>query len=332
MNLGRLEKITDLRDVWKTEAQDFTPWLAQEGNLAQLGETINLDLELEAVEKDVGPFRADILCQDTDDGSLVLVENQVERTDHTHLGQLLTYAAGLNTVTIVWIAKKFTDEHRATLDWLNEITGEKINFFGLEIELWRIGDSAIAPKFNVVSKPNDWTKGKGSSSSVLKDAELSPTKTLQFDFWKSFREYVLENSALLRPRKANPCHWLNFGIGTSKAHISALLNTQDKLISVCLNIHCRDDRIAIFNLLEKDKEAIEQELGSSLLWEEKPEKKSSTIIIRNPKLDPNNRNTWGQQHQWMLEQLEKFREVFGSRIRKIDVGDWQPEDIESDEE
>ena len=332
MNLGRLEKITDLRDVWKTEAQDFTPWLAGEENLALLGETINLDLELEAVEKDVGPFRADILCRETDGNSLVLVENQVERTDHTHLGQLLTYAAGLKTVTIVWIAKRFTDEHRAALDWLNEITGEEVNFFGLEIELWRIGQSNIAPKFNVVSKPNEWTKGKGGSSAVLKDTELTPTKILQFDFWKSFRDYVLENSTLLRPRKANPQHWLNFGIGTSKAHVSALLNTQNKLISVSLKIRGGDDRIAIFNLLKEDKEAIEQELGSSLLWEEKPEMKSSTILVHNTEMDPNKRNTWEEQQQWLLEQLEKFREIFGSRIRKMDVGDWQPEDIETDDE
>lgn len=332
MNLGRLEKITDLRDVWKTEAQDFTPWLAGEENLALLGETINLELELEAVEKDVGPFRADILCRETDGNSLVLVENQVERTDHTHLGQLLTYAAGLNTVTIVWIAKHFTDEHRAALDWLNEITGEEVNFFGLEIELWRIGQSNIAPKFNVVSKPNEWTKGKGGSSAVLKDTELTPTKILQFDFWKSFSDYVAENSAVFRPRKVNPCHWLNFSIGTSKAHISGLLNTQNKLISVSLKIHSSHDRIAIFNLLEKDKETIEEEMGSPLLWEEKPEKKSSTIILRNTEMDPNNRKNWNEQQEWMLEQLEKFRKVFGTRIRKMDVGDWEPEDIEIDDE
>ena len=114
MKLGRLKKV-DLREVWKTEAQHFTPWLANEENLALLGDTIGLDLECEAVEKNVGPFRADILCKDTANDSWVLIENQVERTDHTHLGQLLTYAAGLKTVTIVWIAQRFTDEHRAAL-------------------------------------------------------------------------------------------------------------------------------------------------------------------------------------------------------------------------
>jgi hypothetical protein len=331
MNLGRLEKITDLREIWKTEAQDFTPWLAKEVNLSLLGETINLELELEAVEKDVGPFRADILCRDTADNSLVLVENQVERTDHTHLGQLLTYAAGLNTVTIVWIAKRFTDEHRATLDWLNEITGDKINFFGLEIELWKIGGSAIAPHFNIVSKPNDWTKGKSANSASLVSKDLTPTQQLKLDYWKSFRSYISEHSTILNPNRASADHWMSFGIGTSKAHMSALLNTQQDLISVGLNIDKFEERLAIFHLLEKEREIIERELGSKLDWEEKPDKKSSYIFMRNQNMNPNNRDSWQGQHEWMLKGLENFREVFGARIKSMDVGDWEPEEIDADE-
>ncbi|MCC7111052.1 MAG: DUF4268 domain-containing protein, partial [Deltaproteobacteria bacterium] len=150
--LGRLERVS-LRDIWKTEAMDFTPWLAQRENMALLGEAIGLDLEVEAQEKEVGPFRADILCKETGSDSWVLIENQLERTDHAHLGQLLTYAAGLEAVSVVWIAERFTDEHRAALDWLNEIANEKLRCFGLEIELFRIGDSPVAPKFNVVSQP-----------------------------------------------------------------------------------------------------------------------------------------------------------------------------------
>ncbi|MCA3441408.1 MAG: DUF4268 domain-containing protein, partial [Rhodobacter sp.] len=149
--LGRLKKV-DLRDIWQSEAMDFTPWLARVDNLALLGETLSIDLELEAVERNVGPFRADILCKDIQNGSWVLVENQLERTDHTHLGQLITYAAGLDAVTIVWIAAKIAEEHRAACDWLNQITTENVRFFALEVELWRISDSPAAPKFNVVSK------------------------------------------------------------------------------------------------------------------------------------------------------------------------------------
>lgn len=132
--LERLEKI-DLRSYWEREDIDFTPWLAEAENIQLLGDTVGLELEIEAQEKEVGPFRADILCKDTANDHWVLIENQLERTDHIHLGQLLTYAAGLNAVTIIWIAARFTDEHRATLDWLNEITNEDFTFFGLEIEL-----------------------------------------------------------------------------------------------------------------------------------------------------------------------------------------------------
>lgn len=157
MNLGRLQKV-NLREVWLSEAGNFTPWLAQEENLSLLGEAIGIELELESQETGVGPFRADILCKDTATDNWVLIENQLERTDHTHLGQLITYAAGLNAVTVVWIAERFTEEHRAALDWLNERTDEHINVFGLEIELWRIGDSPVAPKFNIISQPNDWSR------------------------------------------------------------------------------------------------------------------------------------------------------------------------------
>ena len=209
MKLGRLEKI-DLRDVWKPKHRT-SPLCWQEENLALLGETINL-IRTEAEQ--AGLFRADILCRETDGNSLMLVENQVERMDHTHLGQLLTYAAGLNTVTIVWIAKRFTDEHRVSLDWLNEITGEEVNFFGLG-ELWRIGQSNIAPKFNMVSKLTNGPKGKAVVL-LSKDTDLTLAKILQLEYWNAFRDYVLEHSTVMSA-KAWPCHWMNFGIGKSKS-------------------------------------------------------------------------------------------------------------------
>ena len=170
--LGRLERV-NLREAWESEPQDFTPWLAQSENLAVLSETLGMELATEGTEQGVGPFRADILCRDTQDDSLVLIENQLERTDHNHLGQLLTYAAGLQTVTIIWVAATFTDEHRAAVDWLNEITDERFRFFGLEIELWRIGDSVAAPKFNVVAKPNEWTRFVGKATRPLRFADLT---------------------------------------------------------------------------------------------------------------------------------------------------------------
>ena len=202
-NLGRLERVS-LRNVWLTEAADFTPWLAQGDNLKLLGETIGIELQCEGQEKEVGPFRADILCKDTATDNWVLIENQLERTDHTHLGQLLTYAAGLDAVTIVWITQRFTEEHRAALDWLNEKTQEGINFFGLEVELWRIGDSRIAPKFNIVSKPNEWTRTVRDGAS----GEMTEAKRIQLNFWTAFKAFMDERGGL-PCTSPKPQSWLN---------------------------------------------------------------------------------------------------------------------------
>lgn len=156
--IGQMIRV-DLRDAWANEALDFTPWLAE--NIHILGNAIGLTLEVQAQEQMVGNFRADIVALDVVSGSSVLIENQIEKTDHSHLGQLITYASGLRTPAIVWIAREFTQEHRAALDWLNEISynaGGSAQFFGLEIELWRIETSGLACKLNVVASPNAWKR------------------------------------------------------------------------------------------------------------------------------------------------------------------------------
>ncbi len=173
--LSKLERV-NVRQAWVHEAHGFTPWLAQEENLQLLARTLQLSLTLEAQEQHIGTFKADILAKDTCTGQWVLIENQLERTDHSHLGQLITYASGIKACTIIWIAESFTNEHRAALDWLNENTGETLRFFGVEIEVWRIGSSPFAPKFNIIAKPNDWARtvartvnrrGPGRSAEII---------------------------------------------------------------------------------------------------------------------------------------------------------------------
>ena len=144
-NFEKLVEIA-LIEGWKHESADFTPWLADnEKNLQMLGDTLGMTLELEAREKSVGSFSADIVCLDMDTNARVLIENQLHRTDHDHLGKLLTYVAGLEAVTAIWITKEFRDEHRAALEWMNKNTHENVRFFGLEIQLWKIGNSLPAP-------------------------------------------------------------------------------------------------------------------------------------------------------------------------------------------
>ena len=157
MSLGKLEQV-DLRDIWGYEASGFTPWMAKDENLAQLGQTINMKLDMVGQEQDIGLLRVDILCKDSSTQDYVIIKIQLENTNHTHLGQILACAAGLKARTVVWIANQFTEEHRAAFDWLNNISQEGFQFFALEVELWRIGDSPPAPKFNIVSKPNKWQR------------------------------------------------------------------------------------------------------------------------------------------------------------------------------
>lgn len=323
--LSTLQRV-ELRDVWRTEDQDFTPWLAQEENLKVLGDAIGLELELEAQEKNVGPFRADILCREVLDDSWVLIENQLERTDHTHLGQLMTYAAGLNTVTIVWISARFSEEHRAALDWLNEITEEKIKFFGLEVELWQIGDSLAAPKFNIVSKPNDWSRSVSSAARRISEDDLNPTKANYLRYWTAFSDFARENSEAIKPQRGTPQHWSIISIGRSGFNMAALGAVRDNWIAVELTMH-DDDAKSYFHQLHKDKEQIETELGFGVDWVELPDKKSSRIRIYRHNTNPLDESSWLSHFQWFVEKLEAFDRVFRQRIKNLDAEDW-PDDNE----
>ena len=317
--LGRLQKV-ELREAWNSESGDFTPWLAKEENLSLLGEAIGIELELESQEKEVGPFRADILCKDTSSDNWVLIENQLERTDHTHLGQLLTYAAGLHAVTIVWIAQRFTAEHRAALDWLNEKTDDKINFFGLEIELWRIGDSPIAPKFNIISQPNDWSRAAQKAASG--DGEVSPHKQLQLKFWTAFKQYMEDKGSFVRCQKPLPQHWTNHAIGRSGVHLDSIVslwNSETGMkgpeIRAELYLNGPNAKQEFF-ALEKLKDSIERDLGFPLTWHN-PENKAACRLYVRQGYDFLDEALWPEQFEWLRTKLETMHKVFAPIVKRI---------------
>lgn len=312
MNLGRLERVP-LREVWTSESGDFTPWLAEEANLALLGDALNLELELEAQEKGVGPFRADLLCKDTRTDSWVLIENQLERTDHSHLGQLLTYAAGLEAVTIVWIAERFTDEHRAALDWLNAITGEHIDFFGIEVELWRIGDSPRAPKFSLVSKPNGWTKHVASIRRSAETEGLSETKQLQREYWSALNEALRQRSSFIRPQQPPANSWTRFAIGRSGMHLTAFVNMRERYVGVELILR-RPEADPHFTSLCDEKEQIETDMGETLEWKELGS--SFRIVLQKDDVQVSDTTDWPRQHAWFTETLERFHRTFSPRLKR----------------
>lgn len=312
MKLGRLEKV-ELRNFWKKEDRDFTPWLAQEENIQLLSETIGIELEVQSQEEGVGPFRADILCMDTANNHFVLIENQLEKTDHTHLGQLMTYAAGLDAVSIIWIAQKFTEEHRAALDWLNRITDSTFNFFGIEIELFKIGDSAMAPMFNLVSKPNDWSKSVKKSAAAQ---NLTDTKLLQQEYFQALKEYMERNKSFVKMQNALPQHWTNIAIGKSNYTLSANVNSRDNSLNIWLNIQVENAKEAFDKLYELAFENSLDEISNSLEWNRMEGRKMSAVTLKTDG-DFSNKKDWERQFTWFKENLQKFTKFFKPLVREL---------------
>lgn len=326
--LSRLEEV-ELREVWETEAQHFTPWLAQEENLDLLGKTLDMELEFEAQEINVGHFRADILCKN-EDGSRVLVENQLEGTDHRHLGQILTYAAGLDVHTVIWIAKEFREEHRAALDHLNEITSENFQYFGIEVKVWQIGDSARAPQFEIVSSPNNWRREVSYDTERAVSKDLSETQRQQEKFWTELRNYMTQAGSQLRFPKPQPAHYLEFNIGRSGFGIRVWQRRQDKDIGASIYITGQNAK-AHFHLLQEQRENLESEFGIPLEWSEKPGRTERRVYLLKKDTDPTDETDWPNQHKWLAAKIKEFNEVFRPRIENLNADDWEPPEDEDDE-
>lgn len=310
--LGRLQKV-DINTVWKTEYNHFTPWLAKEENISLLGEELKIDLEVIEMEKSVGPFRADILCKDTTTDKYVIIENQFGKTDHTHLGQIMTYASGLSAFTVVWIAETFTEEHRAVLDWLNNITDQNIEFFGIEIELFRIGESSPAPMFNMVSKPNTWSKSIKKSSSNI---QLTETKILQEQYWQSLKEYVEMQNISFRMQKALPQHWTNISIGKSNYKLCAIANSRDKWIAVQLVVYGLEALNNFRRLRDKFETDSLENLSSNLEWVEKESGKEHHVNLILDNHNPLEKSLMADQHKILAEWIEKFHQYFKEKVKQ----------------
>jgi hypothetical protein len=307
MILGKLERV-DLRTAWKHEALDFTKWLAQEENLSQLSDEIGIEIESPQTEVSVGSFQADILAEDQD-GNKIIIENQLEPSNHDHLGKLITYASGLQAKTIIWIVEDVKDEHKQAIDWLNLHTDGDTSFFAIKMELWKIGDSPPAPKFQIISKPNDWTKAVRTSTG---GAPPSETKLLQLQLWSRFTESIANTTTTLRLQRPRPQHWYDLAIGSSVAHIALTMNTQDKTMGCELYIP-REKKL--FAALASHKEAIEKEFGEQLEWMELPGKKASRIKVSRD-ADIENEERWDDFFKWLKEKAERFQAVFPKYMKQ----------------
>lgn len=310
--LSKLERVP-LREAWKHEAQDFTPWLAQAENMKELASVLSLDdLEVIATEHFVGDFKLDILCADGEEQ--VIIENQLERTNHSHLGQILTYAAGVNAKKVIWVAESFRTEHIAALNYLNLYTTEEVGFFAVEIELWRIGASPFAPKFNVVCQPQTWAKAGREQARVASSS--SPVKQLQLRFWTGLNEYLEKNKSTVRPQAPAARHWHNVSIGRSGFKLAATVNSFESRLRAELYISHSSAK-HYFNQLWNQKDAIEQACGMKLDWQELPEGRHCRIAVSRAMDDLGNEAQWFDCFKWLEDHLGRLDIGFRKALKEL---------------
>ena len=301
MKLGKIKRIHDLRMIWPHEANSFTKWLAKEENLSKLGEDIGIDLVLEERESSVGNFSVDIFANEESTGRKVIIENQLEDTDHDHLGKLITYASGKGAEVIVWVVKRARDEHRQAIEWLNQHTDTSLGFFLVEIELWQIDDSAIAPKFNVIERPNDWAKQMKNSEN------LSDRKQMLLKFWNGFNDYIAKSDVFKKDftiRKAQPDHWYDLSVGNSSYHICMTISAQKKRLSCGVYIPDNKD---LFHTFEDNKDIFQKEFGEDGDWKEAA--KATRIVIYKG-FDLYNETKWEEAYAWFVENAIKTKYTF----------------------
>ena len=307
MKLGKLEEV-DVRELWKHEQYDFSNWLSEDENIELLNDVLGLSLVDINKEVFVGSYRCDLVAKDESTNTKVIIENQLEASNHDHLGKIITYASGLDADVVVWIVKEARAEHKSAIEWLNNNTTSDISFFLIELHAYRIGDSVAAPKFEVVEQPNDFIKNtKGTNDS----GDLNQSQSERYEFWSQLNDLIIERGKPFNVRKATTNHWYNVALGSSECHISISLINKDN--NIIVEVYIRDNKQLFDDLLSK-KEVIEKELDHELVWDRLESKNASRIKYYIKGLDFNNHDNYNELMNKTIDVTIKMRDVFKKYI------------------
>lgn len=308
MKIGKLQEV-EIRDLWHHEQYDFSAWLVKDDNIALLNEKLGLTLVDINTEAYVGAYRCDIVAVDETTGIKVIIENQLENSNHDHLGKIITYASGLDAKVIVWIVKEARDEHRSAIEWLNNNTSKDINFFLIELHAYKIGDSDPAPMFQIIEQPNDFIKESKNNKSA--DA-MNKRQSERVEFWTIFNEHIINRDKPFSVRKATTDHWYDIAIGTSAAHISVTLVNKDSFVGVELYINSNK---ALFDKLYEDREEIEKQLGFKMDWQRLDTAKASRILYRISGLNFDDHSNYDALIDEAIDKVIKMKSVFKDRVK-----------------
>lgn len=300
MELGKLEKI-ELREVWRHEALDFTRWLAKKENIALLSKEIGIDIEVIQTEMSVGRYNVDIFARDTESNKKIVIENQLENTNHDHLGKMLVYAAGLDADIAIWVVKDVNEEHKQAVEWLNDNSFEKINIFLVKVELWQIDNSPVAPKFQVICEPNNWAKVlKQQSKDNISDLELK-----QMEYWQGFVDYAKSKDKTYISQRPSIYNWYVIRIGSSDYKIKLVHSVNSDMIRCQLEIF-NDE---IYKKLEQYRNEIDNKING-LEWEYIEDRKVNRIGLSNNIKDS------ASSYVWLLDMVDRFKTVFPEYLYK----------------
>ncbi|MGN1012604.1 MAG: DUF4268 domain-containing protein [Clostridia bacterium] len=303
MNIGKFVEV-DIRDLWKHEQYDFSEWLSKEENIENLNDILGLTLVDISKEAYVGSYRCDIFAKDETTGTKVIIENQLEASNHDHLGKIITYASGLDAKVVVWIVKQAKEEHRSAIEWLNNNTNNELNFFLIELHAYKIDDSNPAPMFEVIEKPNGFIK---NTKAINNQDNLNKSQSERLEFWNKFNEVVEQNGKPFNIRKATTDHWYDVALGTSEAHIS--INLVNKSSYVVIDVYINDNKELFDKLMDK-KDIIESELGFKLVWDRLDNGKASRIKYRIKGLNFDDHSNYEELMKEIIDKVIIMRAVF----------------------
>ncbi|WP_202978435.1 DUF4268 domain-containing protein [Serinicoccus chungangensis] len=279
-------------------------------NVDVLSDLLGMELVLDVAEHPVGGFSLDLMGRDESTGDVVIVENQLETSDHGHLGQILTYAAGTDPTTIVWVAAAFRSEHRAAIDWLNTRTDEDTRFFAVELGVVRIGDSAPAPSFRLVAQPNDWEK---TVRSVTGQGEASGKQVLYRSFWARWIEMVQsERSGWSRATRPPRDSWFTMTAGTPHVTYYNAFTRQGLSSELVFESPDADVNRARFEALSDRRSEVEAAYGGPLDWQSLPGRKACRVAEYLPDADVTVEARWAEYLGWLLDRQTQLRRALST--------------------
>ena len=311
--VGKLTEVP-LREIWKKEAKDFTTWL--EANIDFINEELDTTLTIISREGEVGPFFAELVAED-ESGEKVVIENQLQRTDHDHLGKLITYLSNLDAKSAIWITSEPKQEHINAINWLNEIGNRAgIKFYLIEVKGYKIGDSPPAPKFSVISGPSEEAKTIGKEKE--EDAERIIGRR---EFWKKLLKKAENRLPLYSNVSPGGDHWLSAGSGKSGIHYDFLIFARDRGGGITLTISrgkdSQEENKKIFDQFYSHKQEIERDFGEPITWKRLDSKISSRLEVRYPIGGLYQPEEWDGLQEKMIDGMTKLEKALKKHIVRL---------------